>query len=174
MLTIRCLLAAACAAVVVPPAAAGDDAKQAQREAKFAQSLSGAVLVGTFSIDGVKAEKLPFTERYELKSVKKAKDGLWTFTAHVTYLKLDVTLPITVPVVWAGDTPMVSLNNATLPGLGNQLSAKVIFDEGRYAGTWQHGKFGGHLWGKIERPGAPKPDPAAEPTGPGAKPPDGK
>jgi hypothetical protein len=162
---------AAFAAVVVRPVAAADDAKQAQREAKFAEALSGAVLVGTFSIDGVKAEKAPFTERYELKSVKKAKDGLWTFTARVTYLNLDVTLPVTVPVVWAGDTPMVSLTNTTLPGLGNELSAKVIFDEGRYAGTWQHGKFGGHMWGRIERPGVGKADPASDRAGPAAKPP---
>jgi hypothetical protein len=172
VLTIRYFMLAACLAVVVPPVAADDDTKQAQREAKFAEALSGAVLVGTFSIDGVKADKLPFTERYELKSVKKGKDGLWTFTAHVTYLKLDITLPVSVPVVWAGDTPMVSLSNATLPGLGSQLSAKVIFDEGRYAGTWQHGKFGGHMWGKIERPGASKP--AGEQAAPTAKPREGE
>jgi hypothetical protein len=171
MLTIRCLALAACVAVVVPPVVADDDVRQTEREKKFADALSGAVLVGSFSIDGVKTEKAPFSERYELKSVKKAKDGLWTFTAHVTYLKQDITLPITVPVVWAGDTPMVSLSDSTLPGLGNQLSAKVIFDGGRYAGTWQHGKFGGHMWGKIERPGAAKPEPGADQTSPGAKPP---
>jgi hypothetical protein len=174
VLTIRCFMLAACAAVAVPPVAADDDAKQAQREAKFAEALSGAVLVGTFSIDGVKTDKLPVSERYELKSVKKTKDGLWTFTARLTYLKLDVTLPVTVPVVWAGDTPMVSLTNATLPGLGSQLSAKVIFDEGRYAGTWQHGKFGGHMWGKIERAGASKPKPVDEQASPSAKPDAGK
>jgi hypothetical protein len=104
--------------------------------------------VGTFSIDGVK-RKLSLPERYELKSVEKTKDGLWTFTARVTYLTQDITVPVTVPVVWAGETPMISLSDSTLPGLGSQLSAKVIFDEGRYAGTWQHGKFGGHMWGRI-------------------------
>ncbi len=162
MLTIRCLLLAVCAAGAVPAVAAADDDAQAVREKKFAEALSGTVLVGTFSIDGVKVDKLPMTERYELKSVEKTKDGLWTFTARVTYLKLDVTLPITVPVVWAGDTPMVSLSNSTLPGLGDQLSAKVIFDGQRYAGTWQHGKFGGHMWGKIERADAAKPEAATD------------
>ncbi len=174
MQTIRCFVLAACAAVVVPPVAADDDARQSRREKKFAEALSGAVLVGNFSIDGVKADKLPFPERYELKSVKKAKDGLWTFTARVTYLKQDLTLPITVPVVWAGDTPMISLTHATLPGLGSQLSAKVIFDEGRYAGTWQHGKFGGHMWGKIERAGASKSESGVDQAGPPAKEPDRK
>jgi hypothetical protein len=171
MLRIRYFLLAACAAVLVPSVKADDDPKQVQREKKFAEALSGSVLVGHFSIDGMKTEKSSLPERYELKSVKKAKDGLWTFTARVTFLKQDVTLPITVPVVWAGDTPMVSLTNATLPGLGNQLSAKVIFDEGRYAGTWQHGKFGGHMWGKIERAGDSKPEAGPDQASPGAKPP---
>ena len=159
------LRVAACAAVVVRPVGAGDDVRQAQREKKFAEALAGATLVGNFSIDGVKTDKPALPERYELKSVKKTKDGLWTFTAHVTFLKQDVTLPITVPVVWAGDTPMVSLTDATLPGMGKQLSAKVIFDEGRYAGTWQHGKFGGHMWGKIERTGGDQAGPSAKPPG---------
>jgi hypothetical protein len=162
MLASRGSMLLVCAAIVVSPVVAGDDVAQAQREKKFGEALSGAVLVGTFSIDGVKTEKLRLPERYELKSVKKTKDGLWTFTAHVTYFKQDVTLPVTVPVVWAGDTPMVSLSNSTLPGLGNQLSAKVIFDGERYAGTWQHGKFGGHMWGKIERAGASKSEPATK------------
>jgi hypothetical protein len=170
MVAIRCCILVACAAVLVPPVAADDDVEQARREKKFAEALSGAVLVGTFSIDCVKG-KLPFPERYELKSVEKIKDGLWTFTARVNYLNQDLTLPITVPVVWAGDTPMVSLSDSTLPGLGSQLSAKIIFDEGRYAGTWQHGKFGGHMWGRIERADAAKSEPAAEQASPSAKPP---
>jgi hypothetical protein len=162
MLTIRSLALAACAVGFLSTTAIADDLTQAQREMKFSESLSGSVLVGTFSIDGLKIDKLPMPERYELKSVEKTKDGLWTFTARVTYLTQDVTLPITVPVVWAGDTPMVSLSDSTLPGLGNQLSAKVIFDGDRYAGTWQHGKFGGHMWGRIERANAATTEPAAK------------
>ena len=173
MMTMRFLALLTCAAMIVSRATAEDDL-QAEREKKFADALSGAVLVGTFSIDGVKTDKLPLGERYELKSVKKTGDGLWTFTARVTFLNQDLTLPITVPVVWAGDTPMVSLSDSTLPGLGNQLSAKVIFDEGRYAGTWKHGKFGGHMWGRIERADAAKSKSSADQPSPSAKPPAGE
>ena len=162
MLAIRCVLLMICATACLRLVAADDATEQANREAKFARDLSGSVLVGTFTIDGIKAVKSPLPERYELKSVEKTKDGLWTFTARVSFLTKDVTLPITVPVVWAGDTPMVSLSNSTLPGFGDQLSAKVILDNDRYAGTWQHGKFGGHMWGRIERPADVKPAPAAE------------
>jgi len=168
MLAIRCLLLVTCATMCVSLVVADDATEQANREKKFAEALSGTVLVGTFSIDGVKGMKSPLPERYELKSVEKTKDGLWTFTARVSFLTKDITLPITVPVVWAGDTPMVSLSNSTLPDFGDQLSAKVIFDEGRYAGTWQHGKFGGHMWGRIERPGDVKLAPGVD--APGAPP----
>jgi hypothetical protein len=31
------------------------------------------------------------------------------------------------------------------------FTARVLFYEDRYAGTWQHGKVGGHMFGKIEK-----------------------
>ncbi len=170
MAAIRCAVLVVCAALILRPVAADDNVQQAEREQKFAEALSGAVLVGTFSIDGVKTDKLPLAERYELKSVAKTKEGLWTFTARVKYLNQDLTLPITVPVVWAGDTPMVSLSDSSLPGLGKQLSAKVIFDGTRYAGTWQHGKFGGHMWGRIERADAAKSESASDESSGSIKP----
>jgi hypothetical protein len=171
MLTIRRLVLVICAALVALPIAADDNLEQEKREKAFAESLTGAVMVGTFSIDGMKTDKSPFPERYELKSVQKTKEGLWTFTARVTFLNQDLTIPVTVPVVWAGETPMIALTNSTLPGLGSQLSAKIIFDGDRYAGTWQHGKFGGHMWGRIERPDASKVNPNSDEADPPRKPP---
>ena len=70
MLTIRSLALAACAVGFLSTTAIADDLTQAQREKKFSESLSGSVLVGTFSIDGLKIDKLPMPERYELKSVE--------------------------------------------------------------------------------------------------------
>lgn len=167
---IRYVLLAFCAALAVQCVVADDDTKVAERERKFAEAYSGVVLVGSFSIDGIKKDMPHTAGRYELKSVKKAKDGNWTFTARVTYLKMDLTLPVTVPVVWAGETPMISLTNATLPGLGKELSAKVIFDGERYAGTWKHGKYGGHMWGKIERMNATTSKPADDQARPPERP----
>ncbi len=75
-------------------------------------------MIGSFTIDGKSDEEPLKEERYEIDSVKKLGGKLWVFTARVKYGKVDTKLPITVPVEWAGDTPMVSLTNATLPGLG--------------------------------------------------------
>ncbi len=138
----------AVSALLVSTAAAEE---LSERERLFSERMSGTVLIGRFTIDGQESADLPKTERYEIQSVVKTTDRLWTFTARVRYLNFDATLPVTVPVEWAGDTPVVTLSNARLPGLGEGLSCRVIFDGARYAGTWQHGPVGGHLFGRIEK-----------------------
>lgn len=129
---------------------AADEKKssQEQLEKQFSQRMANSVMVGKFTIDGRDAD--PKTERYEITSVTKTKGDYWTFLARVKYGKIDAKVPITVKVLWAGDTPMVSLTDLTIPGMGT-FTARVMFYENRYAGTWQHGKVGGHMYGLIEK-----------------------
>ncbi len=138
--------------VLLPALVRADDDAGAQeaREKAFQDMMAGVSLLGSFTVDG-KSDGPPKAERYEIDSVTKVTGNLWTFMTHIKYGKVDSRLPITVPVVWAGDTPMVSLTNASIPGLGDAFSARVVFHDGRYAGTWQHGKVGGHMFGKIEK-----------------------
>ena len=84
-----------------------------------------------------------------------AQGDFWLFTARIKYGKRDVTLPMPIPVKWAGDTPVISLDNLTLPGLGT-FSAHVVIDGDKYAGTWAHGQVGGHMFGTIAK-AKPKP-----------------
>ena len=128
-----------------------DESTAEAREEAFSKSMENCVLVGSFTVDGKEDDEPLKAERYEIESVTKANDNLWIFTARVKYGQLDTKLPITVPMEWADDTPMVTLTNAILPGLGEGFSARVLFYEDRYAGTWQHGPVGGHMFGKIER-----------------------
>jgi hypothetical protein len=51
---------------------------------------------------------------------------------------------------FAGDTPMISMTDHTIPALGT-FSVRVFFYGDRYSGTWQHGTFGGHMFGNIEK-----------------------
>ncbi len=53
-----------------------------------------------------------------------------------------------------GDTPMILMTETSLPGIGT-FTARVFFYRDRYAGTWQHGRVGGHMWGRIEKTGGP-------------------
>lgn len=116
-------------------------------EKTFIEKLSGAALIGTFSVDGKTGVK---PERYEIDSVKKLKGDDWVVTARVKYGENDLKVPMVVQVYWAGDTPVISLTDLTIPGLGT-FTSRVMFHEHRYAGTWQHGEVGGQLWGKIEK-----------------------
>ncbi|WP_339733576.1 hypothetical protein [uncultured Gimesia sp.] len=128
-----------------------DAAKQREMlEKKFETQMSGATLVGHFTVDGKTNGKPPREERYEIASAKKLNGDQWLITARIKYGKNDVNVPMPLNVFWAGDTPVISLTNLTIPGLGNAFTSRVMFFEGRYAGTWQHGKVGGNLWGRIE------------------------
>ncbi len=134
-----------------------DDVKIPDRETlekAFVDRMSGSALVGTFSVDGKQGAK---PERYEIESVKKHKGDDWVVTARIKYGDHDLKVPMVVQVYWAGDTPILSLTNLTIPGLGT-FTSRVMFHEHRYAGTWQHGDVGGHLWGQIEKADAKKED----------------
>jgi len=89
-------------------------------------------------------------ERYEITEVSKLEGDRWRFNARVKYGNVDVTLPVVVPMVWAGDTPMISITDFAIPGLGDEFGARVVFYDNRYAGTWDHGEYGGMMYGTIE------------------------
>ena len=75
----------------------------------------------------------------------------WRFDARITYGDVDVTLPVVVPILWAGDVPMIRLVDVEIPGLGSEFGATVLFDGDRYAGTWDHGEVGGFMFGRVVR-----------------------
>ncbi len=122
-------------------------------ERSFRERMQQVVLVGHFTIDGRETGgALP--ERYEIDGVEKVGDDRWRFDVRMVYGSVDVTLPVVVPVVWAGDTPMVSITDFGIPGLEGVFTARVFFYEDRYGGSWQHdmerGVFGGLMYGHIE------------------------
>lgn len=117
---------------------------------KFTETMTGAKLVGNFTVDGMPTDKL-IKEEYHIISVAKMPNGdYWLITARVKYGKNDLTLPMPLEVKWAGKTPVITLDEVTIPGLGT-FDAKVVIDGKRYAGTWQHGEHGGLLFGAVER-----------------------
>lgn len=150
----RSLLIFIAAVFIVPigfgPVRAAEQTQE-EREEAFSKQMANTVLVGVFTVDGEKPNSAPKQERYEISSAIKNNGKTWIFTSRVKYLNFDAILPVPVPLEWAGDTPVVTLTNATLPGLGAGFSCRVIFHDGRYAGTWQHGSLGGHMFGRIEK-----------------------
>lgn len=128
---------------------------------KFEETMSGAKLVGHFTILGRDNSKMP-KEEYTITRVQKLPDGdYWLFNARVKYGNKDTTVPMPLEVKWAGDTPIITLTNLTIPGLGT-FSSRVVIYNGKYAGTWTHGEVGGHLFGEIRRADAANEEPADE------------
>jgi hypothetical protein len=130
-------------------AAADSNADQATREAAFAKLLSGATLDGNFTMTGPgqDATKL-MHDKYTLGDVKKLAGKNWLIPTRIQYGDRDFTVPLTLPVEWAGDTPVIVVDNVGLPGLGS-VSARVMFFADHYAGFWQHGTSTGHLFGVV-------------------------
>ena len=123
-------------------------------EKKFEQTMSGATLVGRFTVTGQgDADKPPAEERYVISKVTKMGGDRWMFVARIGEAKLPVPLPL--PVKWAGDTPVISVTKAKVPGMGTYTARVLVYDD-HYAGTWDAGDHGGHLWGRIEREGEKK------------------
>src|SRR4051794_34687281 len=133
-------------------AAARSADEQAKLDAALAKMLSGATLEGSFTVtDGGKMPDKLSKEKYTLGDVKKIAGDLWQIPARIQYGEKDVTLPIVLPIKWAGDTPMVVVDSLPLPGFGT-VSARVMFFADHYAGYWKHGDHGGHLFGVIHPP----------------------
>ncbi len=137
-----------------PNLAAKSEAMTAEEQA-FATLLTGADLVGSFTVDGQSGT--PKQDRYSITKATKLKGNQWAIFARIKYNEVDITVPVGVNVDWAGKTPVLSVNDLKIPGLGSEFGSSILFEGDRYAGTWQHGKVGGHMWGRVERTPEAKP-----------------
>ena len=125
------------------------DEHQAKLESALSKMLSGATLEGSFTSSGPGSDPAKLSrEKYTLGEVKKITDDVWQFPARIEYGGKDITLPIPLPIRWAGDTPVVVVDQVDLPGFGS-VSARVMFFDGHYAGYWKHGEHSGNLFGEI-------------------------
>lgn len=118
-------------------------------EEHFRQSLSGATLAGHFTVGDQKDLR---EEKYTIAKVSKIPGGLWLFQVRIQYGQRDVTLPLPLKVQWAGDTPVITLTDLSIPNLGT-YTARVLIYRDQYAGTWSGGEVGGQLFGRLVRDG---------------------
>jgi hypothetical protein len=118
-------------------------------ERQFTDRMHGVALVGSFTVDG-REDRTPRADRYDIAGVTKVGDNMWRFDAGMKCCGVNGTIPIVVPMQWMGDTPVIMMTDTSLPGLGT-FSVRLFFYGDRYSGTWQHGKVGGHMSGRIEK-----------------------
>jgi hypothetical protein len=136
------------AAPAQPPATQPID--QAKLEKEFAERMTNVVMSGQYTV----GNGAPRSDKYTIVGVRKMAGDNWLFNARVQFGETDVTLPMIIPIKWAGDTAVISVTDFGLPGMGT-YTARVLIYKDQYAGTWSgtggRGAHGGHMWGKLEK-----------------------
>jgi heat shock protein HslJ len=122
----------------------------AEMEAKFKTTLTNATMSGRWALikDGQLTPEQ--AEKYTITGVNKIFGERWLIRARIQYGEKDITIPVPVRVKWAGDTPVITVDDVGLPG-GASYSARVIIYDDSYAGTWSGGNLRGLLNGVITR-----------------------
>jgi len=115
-------------------------------EKEFQESMSGVTLNGHYTRqDGSGLSD----DKYAIESVTKVKGDLWRFATRVQYGGRDLKIPLELQVKWAGDTPVITLTNMAVGGMGS-FTVRIVVYKGQYAGTWSSAKgHGGTMFGNI-------------------------
>jgi hypothetical protein len=86
-------------------------------------------------------------DKYTIVSVSKLNGDSWIIRARIQYGKVDMVAPVPVKVKWAGDTPVIVVDNLSLGEAS--YSARILVYDQTYAGTWSGGDHGGLMNGVI-------------------------
>lgn len=145
------------AALLIPFAKAQETAKaptaaydQAELEGKFKELLTNCTFDGHWCLveNGKLSEEK--SEKYTITGATKSGQDVWLIYAKIHYRGRDVNVPVPVQVKWAGDTPVITLDKVTIPGMGTYSARVLVYDE-NYAGTWSASDHGGMLHGMIKK-----------------------
>lgn len=127
-----------------------NEADVQDREQRIVEYLSNCKFIGRYTSDRDEDETAK-PESYTIGKVEKLPEpDLYRLTTRIQYGETDTEVPIDLKILWSGNTPVITLDNLWIPGMGT-FSARVLIHQGRYAGTWSHGDKGGHLFGRIEK-----------------------
>jgi hypothetical protein len=121
---------------------------QDQLDRKFVEMMKGVTLVGRST--RLRDDKIIGEERYVIEGVSKLTGDTWLLRSRFQYGGHDIPLPLPVTIKWAGDTPVITLTDLSIPGMG-AYTARVILYRDQYAGTWSGKNEGGQIFGKIVR-----------------------
>jgi hypothetical protein len=114
-------------------------------ERQFQESMSNVTLTGFFTV-GDGSATMP--DKYTIGTITKVGADLWSLEASIQYGNKSYKATIKVPVLWAGETPVLTLANYLIPGQGI-YSARILIHNDMYAGTWGASAKGGMMFGRI-------------------------
>jgi len=131
--------------------AVAEDKSAAELETEFSAMLKNATLKGSWVPIQAGATGEEKSDSYRVVRAEKIEGDQWHIVSKVKYQGQEVDFPIPVIVKWAGDTAVVILDEVQTGG-GKSYSARVLFHNDRYAGSWWgNNQPGGLLSGVITR-----------------------
>ena len=115
-------------------------------EKEFQESMSGVTLTGRFTRQGGDALA---EDKYTIEKATRLKDDLWQFSARVKFGGQEITVPVSIHVRWAGDTPVLTLTDESVAGMG-KYSVRIVVYKGQYSGIWSNSQGrGGQMFGSV-------------------------
>jgi len=121
---------------------------QDELDRKFEEMMKGVTLVGRST--RLSDDKVVGEEKYVIEGISKMAGDTWLFRARLQYGGRDIPVPLPVTIKWAGDTPVITVTDLSIPGMGT-YTARVLLYRDQYAGTWSGKKGGGQIFGRIIR-----------------------
>jgi hypothetical protein len=118
--------------LIVTGCLAGQTAELNPLEKEFQDAMTGVTLQGHSTRDGKPGIS---DDKYVIEKVVKQPGDTWIFHTRIGMKEQTVTVPFPIQVKWAGDTPVITLTDQGLPGMGT-YTARVLIYKGQYAGTW--------------------------------------
>jgi hypothetical protein len=112
-----------------------EEKNQIELENGFTAMLKNADLKGTWvPVKGDKTESEK-GDSYHVVRVNKIKGDRWEVVSKMNHQGREIEFPMPVIIKWAGDTAVMILDEIPTAG-GKKYSARVMFHNDRYAGSW--------------------------------------
>lgn len=115
-------------------------------ETSFERLLSGATLSGMLSAAGGEESRAAAVLVQRLERTDAPHE--WLLHVVVTPGGNGVECQVKCDVHWAGSTPVATVHEAEIPGIGT-VNAKVLFHNCLFTGTWLHAGRKGQMWGEV-------------------------
>jgi len=148
LFTLAATVAIACFTALT---AFAEDSKSDQ-EAKFVALLKDATLQGRWAPlkDGQLGPEKEDT--YQIVSAQKLEGERWQINARLRYGGQSIDVPVPATVKFASDTAILIVDDFSLANY-RAYSARLMFHNNAYSGTWSGGDHGGMLYGVVKHEG---------------------
>lgn len=118
--------------------AAAEEPERKTMEERFSAMLENAALNGTWAPIDKRLLGDDHDDKYRIVRARRKDGDRWVILSRMKVQGQEVDFPIPVTMKFAGDTSVMILEDVPL-GQGKTWSARILFHEDVYAGSWWDG-----------------------------------